>query len=106
MRPLMILYVVCKLTDEERENLEGYITIEECSKVLQTFPAGKSTGDDGFKAKFYNCFFDLVRRDSVNSFNTAYKEGKDAKGRFLFFRTFKLAPNYSFKRRLKDRVNY
>ena len=30
------------LTDEERENLEGYITIEECSKVLKTFPACKS----------------------------------------------------------------
>ncbi|KAL9953780.1 hypothetical protein ACROYT_G041245 [Oculina patagonica] len=28
-----------KLTDEEREALEGYITIEECSKVLKTFPA-------------------------------------------------------------------
>ena len=27
-----------KLTDEEREELEGYITIEECAKVLKTFP--------------------------------------------------------------------
>ena len=60
-----------KLTDEERENLEGYITIEECSKVLKTFPAGKSPGDDGFTAEFYNYFFDLVSRDLVNSFNTA-----------------------------------
>ena len=52
-----------KLTDEERENLEGYITIEECSNVLKTFPAGNSPGDDGFTAEFYNCFFDLVSRD-------------------------------------------
>ena len=65
-----------KLTDEEREDLEGYITIEECSKVLKTFPAGKSPGDDGFTAEFYNCFFDLVSRDLVNSFNTAYNEGE------------------------------
>lgn len=42
-----------KLTDEEREELEGYITIEECAKVLKTFPAGKSPGDDGFTAEFY-----------------------------------------------------
>jgi len=62
-----------KLTDEEREDLEGYITIEECSKVLKTSPAGKSPGDDGFTAEFYNFFFDLVSRDLVNSFNTAYK---------------------------------
>ena len=65
-----------KLTDKEREDLEGYITIEECSKVLNTFPTGKSPGDDGFTAEFYNCFFDLVSHDLVNSFNTAYKERK------------------------------
>lgn len=64
-----------KLTDEKRDDLEGYITIEECAKVLKTFPTGKSPGDDGFTAEFYNCFFDLVSRDLVNSFNTAYKEG-------------------------------
>ena len=63
-----------KLTDEEREELEGYITIEECSKVLKTFPPGKSTGDDGFTAEFCYCVFDLVSRDLVNSFNAAYNE--------------------------------
>ena len=65
-----------KLTDEEREELEGYITIEECAKVLKTFPPGKSPGDDGFTAEFYTCFFDLVSCDLVNSFNAAYKEGE------------------------------
>ena len=65
-----------KLTDEEREELEGYITIEECAKVLKTFPPGKSPGDDGFTAEFYTYFFDLVSHDLVNSFNTAYKEGE------------------------------
>ena len=30
-----------KLTDEEREELEGYITIEDCAKVLKTFPPSK-----------------------------------------------------------------
>ena len=67
---------IAKLTDEEREELEGYITIEECAKVLKTFPPGKSPGDDGFTAEFYCCFFDLVSRDLVNSFNAAYKEGE------------------------------
>ena len=51
-----------KLTDEEREELEGYITIEECAKVLKTFPPGKSPGDDGFTAEFYTYFFDLASR--------------------------------------------
>ena len=65
-----------KLTDEEREKLEGYITLEECANVLKTFPPGKSPGDDGFTAEFYCCFFDLVSRDLVNSFNAAYQEGE------------------------------
>ena len=65
-----------KLTDEESEELEGYITIEECAKVLKTFPAGKTPGDDGFTLEFYNCFFDLVIRDLVNSFSAAYNEGE------------------------------
>ena len=48
-----------KLTDEEREELENYITIEECAKVkvLKTFPPCKSPGDDGFTAEFYCCLF-------------------------------------------------
>ena len=65
-----------KLTDEEREELEGYITIEDCAKVLKTFPPSKSPRDYGFTAEFYCCFFDLESRNLVNSFNTAYKEGE------------------------------
>ena len=43
---------------------------------LQTVKLTESPGDDGFTAEFYNCFFDLVSRDLVNSFNTAYNEGE------------------------------
>ena len=50
--------------------------IEEWAKVIKTFSVGKSLGDDGFTAEFYNCFFDLMSCDLVNSFNTAYKEGE------------------------------
>ena len=54
----------------------GHIMIEEWAKVIKTFSVGKSLGDDGFTAEFYNCFFDLMSCDLVNSFNTAYKEGE------------------------------
>ena len=104
-----------ELTDQEREELEGYITIEECAKVLKTFPPGKSPGDDGFTAEFYTCFFDLVSHELVNSFNTAYKEGElsisqrrgvitRAQGRLWLVGSLKLATNYSFKFRLQDRI--
>ena len=62
-----------KLTDQEREEFEGYITMEECAKVLKIFPPGKSPGDDGFTAEFCTCFFDSVSHDLVSSFNAANK---------------------------------
>ena len=58
-----------KLTDEEREELEGHMTIEECAKVLKTFPPGMSPGDDGFTEEFYDCLFNLVSCGLANSLN-------------------------------------
>ena len=40
--------------------------------ILGTFKPEKSPGDDGFTWEFYNCFFDLLGRDLVDSFNSAY----------------------------------
>ena len=52
------------------------MTMEECAKVSKTFPVGKKAVDDGFTVEFYNCFFNLVICDLVNtcSFNAAYNE--------------------------------
>ena len=103
-----------KLTDEEREELEDYITIDECAKVLKTFPPCKSPGDDGFMAEFYCCFFELVSRDLVNSFNAAYKDGELSisqrrgvitlvpKEELRLIGSLKLATNHSYKFRLQD----
>ena len=55
--------MIPQLSDEEREELEGGLTYEECKKVLETFENGKSPGVDGFTVEFYKCFFDLVGRD-------------------------------------------
>ena len=42
-----------RLSDEERDNMEGLLTYEECKKVLETFPNDKSSGEDGFTVEFY-----------------------------------------------------
>ena len=55
-----------------RDELEGEITLKECQDMLGTFKREKSPGDDGFMWEFYNCFFDLLGRDLVDSFNSAY----------------------------------
>ena len=61
-----------KLEDTVRDELEGEITLKECQDILGTFKREKSPGDDGFTWEFYNCFFDLLGLDLVDSFNSAY----------------------------------
>ena len=66
-----------KLSVQEKDELEaGYLTFEECKKIIETFPNDKSPGEDGFTAEFYKHFFDLVGHDLVESLNTAYDIGK------------------------------
>ena len=45
------------LLDEERLSCDGKIMIEECVKVLDTFDAGKTPGNDGIPAEFYKTFW-------------------------------------------------
>ena len=62
-----------RLSDEERDNMEGLLTYEECKKVLETFQNDKSPGEDGFTVEFYKFFFDLLGHDLIASFNEAYE---------------------------------
>ena len=67
---------ITKLENEVRDELEGEITVNECQDILQTFKRGKSPGDDGFPWEFYNCFFDILGQDLVDSFNASYNAGE------------------------------
>ena len=61
-----------KLSDEERDELEGLLTYDECKQILETFPNDKSPGEDGFTVEFYKCFFELLGH-LVESFNEAFE---------------------------------
>ena len=63
------------LRDEERDNLEGPLTYDECRKALETFRNDKATGEDGFTIEFYKYFFDLPGNDLLASFNEAHAKG-------------------------------
>ena len=65
-----------KLSDEDRDNLEGLLTYDECQEVLETFQADKAPGEDGFTAEFYKHFFELVGNDLIASFNEAHVKGE------------------------------
>ena len=65
-----------RLSNEDRENLEGLLTYDECKTILAQFKNDKSPGEDGFSAEFYSTFFDLIGNDLVNSLNDGYEKGK------------------------------
>ena len=65
-----------RLSDEDRDNLEGPLTYDECKKVIETFQADKAPGEDGFTAEFYKYFFELLGNDLIASFNEAQVKGE------------------------------
>ena len=69
MEPLRI----SKLKTEDREEMEGPLSVEECKNVLDTLEGDKTPGEDGFTVEFYKIFFDLIGLDLVASFNAAYE---------------------------------
>ena len=42
-----------KLTDEDKEEIEGPLTLDEYKNALELFQENKSPGEDGFTIEFY-----------------------------------------------------
>ena len=51
------------LSDLERDELEGKLTLKECKEILKTFPLGKSLAEEGFTVEFFNCFVEIFGQD-------------------------------------------
>ena len=65
-----------KLSDEDREEIEGLLTLDECKSALKSFQENKSPGEDGFTVEFYEYFFDSVGSYLLESLNAAYEVGE------------------------------
>ena len=65
-----------KLSAEDREEIEGLLSLNECKRRLELFQENKSPGVDGFTIEFYKYFFDSVGSYLLESLNAAYKLGK------------------------------
>ena len=48
------------LSNDSSDLGEGLISIEECKKVLNSFPLNKVSGNDGLSIEFYKTFWDLI----------------------------------------------
>ena len=65
-----------QLSDEDRDEIEGPLTLEECKTVLESFQENKSPGEDGFTVEFYKYFFDSIGGHLLESLNSAYEVGE------------------------------
>ena len=65
-----------KLSDDERDEIERKLTLEECHNILTTFKLGKSPGEDGYTVEFFNCFFEILDQDLLDSLNASYGVGE------------------------------
>ena len=65
-----------KLSDEDRDNLEGSLCYEECKNVLESFQNDKSPGEDGFTVEFYKLFYDLLSENLLAGLNEAYEKNE------------------------------
>ena len=63
-----------RLSNEDRDSLEGPLTYEECKIVLDSFQNDKSPGVDGFTVEFYKFFYDLLGNDLLVCLNEGYEK--------------------------------
>ena len=63
-----------RLSNEDRDSLEGPLTYEECKKVLDSLQNDKSPGVDGCTVEFYKFFYDLLGNDLLACLNEAYEK--------------------------------
>ena len=65
-----------KLSGDQKDLLEGKLTLEECRRALMCLRCGKSPGEDGFSVEFYQFFFELLGQEFLDSINASYDENE------------------------------
>ena len=64
------------LSNESRRLGEDIISLEECTKVLNSFPLNKVPGNDGLPVEFYKTFWNLVGNILMDSLNESFVKGE------------------------------
>lgn len=62
------------LSNDQRENCEGELTIEECKNSLDSLCNGKTPGIDGLPAEFYKTFWHLIGPPLLDTLNSSYRQ--------------------------------
>ena len=64
------------ITEQEKQQCEGLITLEEVKLVVKEMANGKSPGSDGFTPEFYKFFLVDLGIFLIRSFNYAVLSGE------------------------------
>ena len=65
-----------KLSEDYKQSGEGVITLDECSKGLNSFALNKTPGNDGLPIEFSQTFWNAVGELLVESFDESFIKGE------------------------------
>ncbi|MCP3901869.1 MAG: reverse transcriptase family protein, partial [Desulfobacteraceae bacterium] len=65
-----------KLTNSQRNSIEGKISYNEGTKAIKLLKANKSPGIDGIPSEFYIKFWEKICHIIIDSFNESFDEGQ------------------------------
>ena len=63
------------LTDEDKDSIEGEITLNDILIAIKSFANEKSPECDGLTAKFYKTFSNVIDNDLVEVINNGFQQG-------------------------------
>ena len=64
-----------KLTDDEKNSIEGPVLEYECAAALKAMQNNKSLGSDGITTEFYKIFWSDIKSYYVKSLNYSFENG-------------------------------
>ena len=64
------------LTDEDKDSIEGEITLTEILIAIKALANEKSPGCDGLTAEFYKTFSSVIGNDLVDVINNGFQKGE------------------------------
>jgi hypothetical protein len=67
---------VPKIDETCKDDCDGRVTLEECTKALKLMKMNKSPGNDGLTVEFYQKFWGLISNLLLQSFNESFENGQ------------------------------